>query len=100
MNDVTCFKYLGILISSYFTWSNHVEYMVGKINQRLVLLRRIKYLLPFRLRIFFFFYRSLVMPLFECADLVWREKHNVTLISSVQVLQNKAAKIILKGESF
>ena len=33
MNDVTCFKYLGILISSDFTWSNHVEYMEGKINR-------------------------------------------------------------------
>ena len=33
VNDVTCFKYLGILISSDFTWSNHVEYMEGKINR-------------------------------------------------------------------
>ena len=35
VNDVTCFKYLGILILSDFTWSNHVEYTEGKINQRL-----------------------------------------------------------------
>ena len=28
-------------------------------------------------------------------DLVWGDKHNVTLMSSLQVLQNKAAKIIL-----
>ena len=93
VNDVTCFKYLGILISSDFTWTNHVEYMAGKINQRLGLLRRIKHLLPFRARILF--YKSLVMPLFEYADLVWGDKHNVTLMSSLQVLQNKAAKIIL-----
>ena len=90
LNDVTCFKYLGILISSDFTWTNHVEYMAGK---RLGLLRRIKHLLPFRARIHF--YKSLVMPLFEYADLVWGDKHNVTLMSSLQVLQNKAAKIIL-----
>ena len=93
VNDVTCFKYLGILISSDFTWTNHVQYMAGKINQRLGLLRRIKHLLPFRARILF--YKSLVMPLFEYADLVWGDKHNVTLMSSLQVLQNKAAKIIL-----
>ena len=93
VNNVTCFKYLGILISSDFTWTNHVEYMAGKINQRLGLLRRIKHLLPFRVRILF--YKSLVMPLFEYADLVWGDKHNVTLMSSLQVLQNKAAKIIL-----
>ena len=35
------------------------------------------------------------MPLFEYADLVWGDKHNVTLMSSLQVLQNRAAKIIL-----
>ena len=35
------------------------------------------------------------MPLFQYAYLVWGDKHNVTLISSLQVLQNKAAKIIL-----
>ena len=93
VNNVTCFKYLGILVSSDFTWTNHVEYMAGKINQRLGLLRRIKHLLPFGARIFF--YKSLVMPLFEYADLVWGDKHNATLMSSLQVLQNKAAKIIL-----
>ena len=67
--------------------------MAGKVNQRLGLLRRIKHLLPFKARILF--YKSLVMPLFEYADLVWGDKHNVTLMSSLQVLQNKAAKIIL-----
>ena len=35
------------------------------------------------------------MPLFEYADLVWGDKHNITLTSSLQVLQNKAAKVIL-----
>ena len=93
INNVTCFKYLGILISSDFSWTNHVEYMAGKVNQRLGLLRRIKHLLPFKARILF--YKSLVMSLFEYADLVWGDKHNVTLMSSLQVLQNKAAKIIL-----
>ena len=35
------------------------------------------------------------MPLFDSADLVWGDKHNVTLMTSLQVLQNKAVKIIL-----
>ena len=35
------------------------------------------------------------MPLFEYVDLVWGDKHNITLMSSLQVLQNKAAKVIL-----
>ena len=41
------------------------------------------------------FFKSLVMPLFDYGDLVWGDEHNLTLESSLQVLQNKAAKIIL-----
>ena len=92
VNNVNSFKYLGIFISSDFTWTKHVEYIAGKINQRLGLLNRIKHLLPFSARLLFF--NSLVMPLFDYADLVWGDKHNVTLMTSLQVLQTKAAKII------
>ena len=35
------------------------------------------------------------MPLFDYANLVWGDKHNVTLMTSLQVLQNKNVKIIL-----
>ena len=35
------------------------------------------------------------MPLFEYADVVWGDKHNETVMSSPQVLQNKEAKINL-----
>ena len=35
------------------------------------------------------------MPLFDYADLVWGDKYNVALMTSLQVLQNKAAKMIL-----
>lgn len=35
------------------------------------------------------------MPLFEYADLAWGDKYNITLMSSLQVLQSRAAKVIL-----
>ena len=34
----------------------------------------------------FFFIIGLVIPLFDYADLVWGDKHNVTLMSSLQTL--------------
>ena len=43
VNNVNSFKYLGISISSDFTWTNHVQYIAGKMNQRLGLLNRIKH---------------------------------------------------------
>ena len=35
------------------------------------------------------------MPVFDYADVVWGDKDNVTLMGKLQILQNKAAKIIL-----
>ena len=93
VENVRSFKYLGIIISTDFTWTEHVENIAKKINQRLGLLERIKHLLPFKSRLLY--YNSIVMPLFDYADLVWGDKHNSTLMCSLQVLQNKAAKLIL-----
>ena len=39
--------------------------------------------------------KVLLCPFLEYADLVWGDKHNTTLMSSLQVLQNKAAKVVL-----
>ena len=93
LDSVNEFKYLGITLASDFTWSDHVDYVISKVNQRLGLLRRIKHLLPFTARLLF--YNSLVLLVFDHGDLVWGDKNNVTLMNDLQVLQNKAAKIIL-----
>ena len=36
------FKYLGVVLSSNFTWCNYVKHVISK-NQKLGLLRRIKH---------------------------------------------------------
>ena len=43
----------------------------------------------------YFFYNSLVLPIFDYADLVWGDKDNISLMNELQILQNKAAKLIL-----
>ena len=93
LENVENFKYLGIKLTSDFTWSDHVEYVMSKFNQRLGLLRRIKHLLPFQARLLF--YNSVVLPNFDYADLVWGDKNNATIMNDLQIIQNKAAKIIL-----
>ena len=40
-------------------------------------------------------YNSLVLPIFDYADLIWGDKGNDTLMAKLQILQNKAAKLIL-----
>ena len=93
INTGSSFKYLGVVLSTNFTWTDHIEYISIKINKNLGLLRRIKHLLPQQARLLF--YNSLVLPMFDYADLVWGDKDNLVLMDELQVLQNKAAKIIL-----
>ena len=71
INSVTSFKYLGVMLSSTFTWSDHIEYISCKVNKNLGLLCRIKYYLPNNARLLF--YNSLLLPIFDYADLVWGE---------------------------
>ena len=92
------FKYLGVTINKTMTWGDHVEAISTKINQRLGLLKRISYLLPLETRITL--YNSLVRPLFDYGDTIWGDKGNATLMNELQLLQNKAAKIILSLPSF
>ena len=35
------------------------------------------------------FYNSLVLPIFDYADLVWGDKDNVSLMKALQILQKK-----------
>ena len=56
LDSVNKFKYLGIMLASDFTWSDHVEYVISKVNQRLGLLRRIKDLLTFTAHLLFYKY--------------------------------------------
>ena len=45
-------------------------------------------------------YNSLVCPLVNYGDTIWGDKGNATLMNEFQLLQNKAAKIILSLPSF
>ena len=56
------------------------------------LLRRINVFLPFKSHILF--YNSLVLPIFDYADMVWGDKNKNTVMATLQVSQSKAAKII------
>ena len=38
---------------------------------------------------------TMVIPILEYASIVWGDKNNKVLMDSIQVLQNKAAKLVL-----
>ena len=62
-------------------------------NQRIGLLNRIKHLLPLDVRVAL--YNALIRPHFDFADTILGDRDNITLMHDLQVLQNKAAKVIL-----
>ena len=91
LDSVRSFKYLGVVLSSNFTWTEPT--VISKVKQRLGLLRRLKHLLPYNARLLY--YKSLVLPILDYADMVWGDNDNAVLMNNLQVLQNKAAKLVL-----
>ena len=68
LDSVRSFKYLGVVLSSNFTWTKHGEHVISKVNQRLVILRRIKHLLLYNARLLY--YKSLVLPILDYAIMI------------------------------
>lgn len=93
LERVESFKYLGVTIHQCMSWSEHIDSLSKKVNQRLGIIRRVKYLLPMSARITL--YNTLVVPLLDYADVIWGDKNNETIMNQLQILQNRAAKIIL-----
>ena len=50
LDKADCYKYLGIIINETLTYTDHVDYISTKVNQRLGILRRIKNLLSIHTR--------------------------------------------------
>ena len=74
VSQETSFKYLGVTLSSDLTWHNHIEDMITKINQRFGVLQRVKVFLDLDTRCLL--YTSLVLPLFDYGETIWRDKNN------------------------
>ena len=81
LDRVRNFKYLGVVLSSNFTWTEHVEHVISKVNPRLDLLRGIKHLLPYNARLLY--YKSLVLPILDYAAMVWGDKDKAVLINNL-----------------
>ncbi len=80
------FKYLGITFSENLTWSDHLNNISTKINQRIGLLRRIKAFIPLKTRLII--HNALILPLFDYGDIIWGDKNNsYDLMDQPQVLQ-------------
>ena len=87
LENVTKFKYLGVIINQHLTWHDHIEQLQSKIAKKLGVLKRIKHLLPVYARRIYV--STMVIPILEYASIVWGDKNNKVLMDSIQVLQIK-----------
>ncbi len=86
-------KYLGIKIHENMTWSDHIRDICSKINRRIGILKQVHYILPRQELVTL--YNSIVLPLMDYGDLIWGDENNKLLMKDLQIMQNKAAKVIL-----
>ena len=86
LENVTKFKYLGVIINQHLTWHDHIEQLQSKIAKRLGVLKRIKHLIPVYARRIYV--STMVIPILEYASIVRGDKNNKVLMDSIQVLQN------------
>lgn len=93
LDRADCYKYLGIDINETLTWSDHVVYISTTVNQRLGILRGIKYLLPMHTRELYI--KSMILLRLNYKHIVLGDILDKTPIAEVQLLQNKTAKSIL-----
>ncbi len=74
-------------------WTDHVQVddRCERTSQRIGFILRVKHLLPIDATL----YMCLISPVFHYGDVIWGDKNNETLMSQLQVLQNRATKVIL-----
>ena len=80
---------------AFFTCGNiaHIEFYLQGLLPKILAIYTIKHLLPRDTRKLFV--KAMVLPILDCADVTWGDKSNTTLMNKIQLLQNKAAKLIL-----
>ena len=101
LEKVSNYKYLGIIIGENLSWTDHVESVAKKVSQRTGVLSLETNKAPTT--------KSSkrdgvqlndadddsMMNLFDYADIVWGDRDNKVFMKSLQILQNKVAKVIL-----
>lgn len=90
----TCYKYLGVHITSNLTWALHIEQIINKANRMLGYLRRNFSRAPSSLKLSL--YKTLIRPKLEYAASVWDPSHS-NLITSLELVQNNSTRFIFSN---
>ena len=95
LEKVSNYKNLGVIIGENLSWTDHVESVARKVSQRICVLRRIKHLLLRAQRETV--YNSMMLPLFDYADIVWGDNVRNWLVDNRLTLNIGKSKYMLIG---
>lgn len=96
IETVSSFKYLGIFFTSDLSWSTHIEYITNKALKKLGFLKRRLFQANSNTKLHA--YISLIRSTLEYASVIWHP-HQASFINSLEAVQNKAARFILRSYS-
>jgi hypothetical protein len=85
-------KHLGLTIVNDLTWGEHITEITAKANQRLGILRSLKYKLN-RLSLERI-YKSFIRPILEYGDIIWDKSPN-DILDVLERVQLNAARIVV-----
>jgi len=95
LERVSSYKYLGVILDSSLSFTDHLDEVCSKMSQRLGLLRRLRpYLCTGVANLL---YKTLALPLLEYCNVVW-DNCSAANKQRLQILQNRGARIILRRE--
>lgn len=89
---VEVIKYLGVMVDYKLSFTDHVDYISGKIGRRLGVMFRVKNVLTQYAR--YVLYNALIVPLFYCCGTILYLGNN-SGIDRLQKLQNRGMRMIL-----
>ena len=97
LENVSKFKYLGVLINKNLDWSFHVNDMIRKIMNSIICVRRIKNCLTKRILRNLYF--NLILPHIDYCSTVWGSLTKKDLIR-LQRCQNKYCRLALDADYY
>ena len=96
LEQVPCFKYLGLHFDPVLNWKQHTEFISKKISQRIGVLKRTRNCLTTDTANLL--YKSLILPIISYGDTVWSKGVKANLVR-LQRLQNRAGRVVLRCDT-
>ena len=96
IHEVTHAKYLGVVIDSKLSWSEHIKQVTNKANKVKGFLQRNLYNCPISIKINC--YKSMIKPIVEYACTIWAP-HTQKDIADIESVQRRATRFVCNNYS-